>query len=320
MIRYLIFAIGFLTFSISPISAQPGWQQVPSPVDDDLHKIFFTNDSTGWIITHQTGRVLHTDNAGKTWRVQAEFDSLYLESIHFINDKVGWISGQYGQIFKTENGGSTWKKKEIAGDRSWIYTVYFHNEKEGIAVGLQEGPLPFKPVFMRTADGGTTWLNLGETVPRTGYEPVAFINQHRGYVAGIARILHTSDGGRTWETQFSDTTSHCNSIRDLFIRESGTVWAVGACGLVMKSPDGKKWTRLKPFTANLLRNITFVNPREGYIAGDANEQAGVLFHTSNGGKTWEKVDIEAPGLHRITLTGEKIWIVGKDGIILARDR
>jgi len=32
------------------------------------------------------------------------------------------------------------------------------------------------------------------------------------------------------------------------------------------------------------------------------------------------VDIEAPGLHRITLTGEKIWIVGKEGIILTRDR
>lgn len=320
MVRFLS-TILFFIFYASTGASHAEWQKQACPVTDDLHNVFLINDSVGWIITHKTGAVLHTKNGGNTWIVQAELDSMFLESIYFLDERIGWVSGQYGLLFKTTDGGENWERHKISEDDSWIYSVYFFNEEQGIAVGLREGERPFKPVFLKTDSGGINWNNLEPKVPTTGYEPIFFLSNREGFVGGGGYILHTKDAGSSWEIKYSDTPKYCRTIRGLYFLNTQIGWAVGACGLVLKTDDGgNSWQRTEKFTKNDLRSVTFVNESEGFIVGDGNREKGVLFQTIDGGQNWQVSTSDYPDLHRIRLTENRIWIVGKKGTILVKTR
>ncbi len=60
----------------------------------------------------------------------------------------------------------------------------------------------------------TTWISLESDYPEAKFRDVEFINSSHGWVVGILYpnitsggiILHTEDGGDTWETQLADDT------------------------------------------------------------------------------------------------------------------
>jgi len=85
-----------------------------------------------------------------------------------------------------------------------------------------------------------------------------------------------------------------------FIGNKG--WAVGAMGTILRSEDGgKTWQSVDIATDADLYRVFFVNEMEGWAAGGrirmapTNDQMrhderggyGYIFHTTNGGKTWE---------------------------------
>ncbi len=316
------FSILLLFFlSVGNLEAQSEWQKHESPVKADLHNIFFIDNAVGWIVTHTTGAVLHTKDGGENWLVQARHDSITYEDIYFLNENIGWISGEKGLLFKTTEGGKHWSKQQIADEESWIYSVHFFSEQSGIASGMRTNR-PMK-VFLKTDDGGNTWSSFEESVPEAFYTDITFLNKNEGYAGGLRYILHTGDGGNSWQKQFPDSTSNANEktvIRDISFVNSQNGWAVGHRGLILKTEDGESWNRREKFTQNRLRDIAFVNQSEGYIVGDSNKEPGVLYRTDDGGKTWQTVLTDSPDLHRIELTGQKIWLVGDDGTILSKSR
>lgn len=286
-----------------------------------MHNVFFTGNSVGWIVTHQSGTILHTNDGGESWHIQAQKDSISFEDIYFLNERRGWVSAERGLLFKTTDGGETWSKHKISTDDAWIYGIYFHDKHNGLAVGLREkGP---SPVFLKTKTGGAEWIDITSKVPDSFYEPTFFIDDQQGYVAGGKKIIHTTDSGMSWETQFSDTTSNpkCReAIRGLAFASEKAGWAVGHCGLVLSTRDGEKWERHEKFTTNRLRSTAFLNESEGYIVGDSNNEPGILYYTQDGGQTWATILNGTADLHRIELTKEKIWVVGDYGTILSKTR
>ncbi|TYP91990.1 Uncharacterized protein LX73_2233 [Fodinibius salinus] len=317
----LLFTLFYCFLCVLSVHAQSEWEKHQSPVQADLHNVFFTNNSVGWIVTHNTGTILHTKDGGKNWFIQAQKDSMFFEDIHFLNEQKGWVSGEHGLLFKTTDGGKNWSSHKISKDDAWIYGIHFHDKNHGIAVGLREkGPTT---LFLETQTGGTEWNDVTQKVPASFYEPISFINKQRGYVAGGKKIIYTPDSGKTWETQFSDTTSNSKcreAIRGLTFANNNIGWAVGHCGLVLRTLDGKQWKRLDKFTTNRLRSIAFLSKSEGYIVGDSNNEPGVLYHTQDGGQTWSTALKDTTDLHRVELTEEKIWVVGDNGTILSKSR
>lgn len=307
-------------FCIGNLEAQSEWQKHESPVEADLHNIFFVDNSVGWIVTHSTGAILHTKDAGENWVVQARHDSISYEDIHFLDEYTGWVSGEEGLLYKTTDGGKHWSKHQIADEKSWIYAIHFFNEEHGIATGLRTGK-PRK-VFLKTVDGGKTWNSIEQT-PGTFYTAVNFINNKEGYVGGLKQILYTNDRGVTWQMQFPDSASSVSNntvIRGIVFITPEQGWAVGHNGLILKTEDGENWKRHEKFTGNRLRDIAFVNQWVGYIVGDSNKEPGVLYRTDDGGQSWQTVLTDTPDLHKIALTENKIWLVGKDGTILSKER
>lgn len=71
-----------------------------------------------WVAGRPGGFVLHSADLGKTWEVQKIDMTVPANAIHFLDDKNGWLVGDFGNILGTTDGGKTWKMQKSGGQRS----------------------------------------------------------------------------------------------------------------------------------------------------------------------------------------------------------
>lgn len=295
---------------------EPAWQRHASPVADDLHDVFFLDDAHGWIVAHQSGAVLRTADGGATWSVQARLEPGFLESVRFVDARMGWICGDRGRLYRTMDGGAIWETLRVGGEGLSLYGIRLLDARRGFLTGVEVDPGAMRGVLFETADGGATWTRREDLPPVRGLtDTLAFPTSATGFAGGMGALLATRDGGRTW-------TAHDLSggvVRGLWLVDGRMGWAVGHDGFVLRTRDGgESWERRPAFTANRLRSVRFVGAGRGFVAGDANKEPGVLFTTADGGETWQRVEVDAPDLHRLGASPSRLWAVGKGGTILSR--
>lgn len=97
-------------------------------------------------------------------------------------------------------------------------------------------------------------------------------------------------------------------------------WAVGDEGVVWHTIDGgRAWERQPTGTRASLRDLHFVNPFLGWVAGreelpQGQGSVGVLLFTRDGGLSWQKILANAmPGLNRVRFTDPRTGLVFGDG-------
>jgi photosystem II stability/assembly factor-like uncharacterized protein len=111
---------------------------------------------------------------------------------------------------------------------------------------------------------------------------VSFPNEKDGWACGRwGTILHTSDGGNTWNQQNSGTDYTLSSI---FFTDPQNGWAVGDGGTILHTTDGgKTWGKQKSPVPFYLMKVYFVTPLKGWIVGERTH----ILSTGDGGKTWK---------------------------------
>jgi photosystem II stability/assembly factor-like uncharacterized protein len=130
-------------------------------------------------------------------------------------------------------------------------------------------------------------------------------------VGDKATILHTDDGGTTWETQNSSTGSFYSV--SFPTRQSG--WAVSARGIIWHTNDsGKTWPIEASGTTEDLTGVVLVGPEIGWVVGDD----GTIIHTEDGGQTWkaQKSGTAENLITAIFVSRQSGWVVGAGGTIL----
>ncbi len=113
----------------------------------------------------------------KSPKLEANQGEVYLESIYFLNDTLGWIAGgvttglgdtETDIIYKTTDGGVTWSilYKQLMDWRFGLQDIAFIDEMNGVAVGQ------FHKII-RTSDGGETWVQefLEDYDPNSSLDP-----------------------------------------------------------------------------------------------------------------------------------------------------
>ena len=313
------------------IFGQDGWQCDSSPTGDGLHDVFFLNDSLGWAYTYGTGIVIHTCDGGQSWQIQTQLDSLYFEHIQFTDKNHGWLCGEYGTVYKTTNGGMTWidMSPNVPGRilhnaegsegvrEGWqvlYYNMYFFNNDEGFVTGIKMNQQEKKQevLFFMTDDGGGHWLPVQEA-PKEMLFWTVFLNRQKGFTTGGGTIFQSTDRGRTWASVYAGKR---DQLRGLFFLNEEMGWACGFSGRILRTTDGgRNWEEIQ-VTKNRLRSIAFIDEKNGFVVGDHNAEDGVLYRSDDGGRTWEKCESDYPDLHRLFVTPDKTWIVGKEGTIL----
>jgi len=126
-------------------------------------------------------------------------------------------------------------------------------------------------------------------------------------------ILHTPDGGRTWQRQASGEDQQ-NLYSASFVNAK-VGWAVGSYGAILHTDDGgDTWTHQWSGTTANLTSVSFSGPQSGWAVG----VDGIIRHTSNAGRTWELQN----SMVKVWLSSvmfidhETGWAVGEKGAIL----
>ena len=133
-----------------------------------------------------------------------------------------------------------------------------------------------------------------------------------GWAVGTdGTILHTEDGGRSWEPQSSGTSVHLSSVA-FATPQSG--WAVGEKGTILHTEDaGATWKPQSSGTREHLSSVAFATSQSGWAVGP-----GIILHTEDGGGTWKTQSGGSNASLRSVsfVTPQSGWAVGDGGIIL----
>ena len=226
------------------------------------------------------GWAIKTTDGGTTWSGGPTPSTSNLKDVDFVDSASGWAVGGSGAIIHTGSGGSTWTK-QISGTTAFLDGVSFVSAQEGWAAG--------ENVLLHTTNGGATWVK--QSVPSAMWTySLAFADSLNGWSVGANQgILRTSDGGVTWKTQLGGTYGAKNRFpfEGVDVADPSHGIAVGACGTLYTTSDGTKWT------PRLSGSCTTTDALEATDANDvwaANDEGEILL-TTNGGRTWSRVEL-----------------------------
>ncbi|MBU2650041.1 MAG: T9SS type A sorting domain-containing protein [Bacteroidetes bacterium] len=310
---------------IIPFVLTAQWYLQASGTTENLASIYFADTLNGWV-TGSNGAILHTDDAGENWEEQTINTDYYLNDVFFTDPNHGWVVGSqydgYGQgsLFRTLNGGNNWKDMNFEDFPS--NGVFFTDTLCGWAVGYG---------IKHTADGGETWesqnVPSGFGIARcvwftdslNGWVSGGHSNGSTGYIYGY--IIHTSDGGNTWEYQFYYADRHGYELCDIYFTDSLNGWCVGGLwnDIILKTTNGgNSWDTSYYSTGNNgLYSVYFIDSFNGWAVGEN----GSIISTTDGGNTWES-DTSNTSYHLksvyFTENGHG-WVVGDEGTILHAD-
>lgn len=173
----------------------------------------------------------------------------------------------------------------------------------------------------------TTWKTITHQYSSNDvvFNDIAFINETHGWIVGEngtgirgGLILHTTDGGETWDAQLYDSTQF---FRQIEIIGHNIIWVPAEGGLFYTLNSGVTWN----FSAiddilstSTISTVKFFNATYGWTS-----VLGMLFATVDGGQTWQygptwPFDDDRPRkLHFISMTN--IWCLGYYGIYQTQD-
>lgn len=260
--------------------APTGAPRASSRYDD----IWFTDEDTGWAV-NSNGHILHTIDGGDHWVQQfqsplVDDTPVYLRCIEFANPRRGWV-GTFNEkhlLYETHDG-NTWTAVAGLPDEAPVKAcgISVVSEKVIYFSGTNEPEDHAK--VMKTADGGKTWTVIDMAEHATLLVDCYFWDENRGVVVGGLNrtgaedpgrrdvkpvILFTEDGGKTWEDRLANTVDN---------------YPLGEWG----------W------------KIQFINETHGFVSLE-NFTAGAIAKTTDGGKTWVRLDVDDKQ-HNVNLEG-----------------
>jgi photosystem II stability/assembly factor-like uncharacterized protein len=169
--------------------------------------------------------------------------------------------------------------------------------------------------IVRTVDGGRSWVGLpapkallSGTDTCTGscdqVSGLRFANARVGYAFGANALFLTTDGGRSWTKQPGASAYSLEIVDGLVLRVSGQApsCAPGCAFKVQRAAiGGTEWHELSlPAGAQsagaqlAASGNTVVLATFGHLSGGAQNQASVLFTSTDGGTSWRKAGEPCP--------------------------
>jgi photosystem II stability/assembly factor-like uncharacterized protein len=230
------FVIGDRGMLLATEDGGKNWRPAAVPVQENLTAVFFRGE-LGWV-AGWGGTILHTADGGRTWERQATGLSNGLEGIYFLDASLGWAVGWVGTILRTTDGGKTWRQVN-SPDANWsLSAVYFRDAENGWVVG-------FGGQILRSRDGGLTW-QLQASPVTSWLTSVLFDEAGRGWITTVDGFLVTEDGGESWRHMPVGNWLFLSGL----LRVDGSLWAVGARGVLKETGDGFALDRIENLLAS----------------------------------------------------------------------
>ena len=231
------------------LSADQGktWRQVQVPTRSQLTAVFFTNESHGWAVGHDSV-ILATTDGGETWKLQhqdKQYDDPLLD-VWFKDDKNGFAIGAYGLFLSTNNGGKSWDKRLIAEEDFHLNALCALDDNE-LFIAAEQGHI------YHSEDGGYSWSALPS--PYAGsFFGITSINEDELLIFGLrGHLYHSTDRGQSWQ-QINTATEA--TLMAAIARKNGSIQIVGLGGNILTSKDQAKSFTLR--TRNDRKSLTAI--------------------------------------------------------------
>jgi photosystem II stability/assembly factor-like uncharacterized protein len=170
----------------------------------------------------------------------------------------------------------------------------------------------------------TTWELLESDYPDGSFWDVSFINSTHGWIVGAENstfssdlvILHSSNGGDTWQLQYSDVFGFGSAID---VVDEQTVWVTGSYGNLFYTTDGgNSWNECDVAGAiGGMGTVKFINKTNGWTTSNK-----VLYWTEDSGQSWGIIDgwnFNDTVVMMQVLSPLDIWAVGFGGTYHSTD-
>ncbi len=150
-------------------------------------------------------------------------------------------------------------------------------------------------------------------LPGTDFQGIDFVSGSEGWLAAGAGLLHTTDGGVTWQEAAPIPG------QDVDFADPMHGWLVGFDGTIYATADGVTWSHQDSGTNVHLTDVFAVGPQEAWVVGTGVGFSDVvvrpfptaLLHTTDGGATWEQIETpRGAELRVITFVGQRGWALG----------
>jgi photosystem II stability/assembly factor-like uncharacterized protein len=193
----------------------PRWSVQTSGVTQRLRGVSAVSEKVAWA-SGAGATVLRTEDGGTTWqKLNVTTEALDFRDVDAVDTQTAYImsigNGPASRIYKTVDTGKTWNLQFKNDDpKAFLDAMSFWDANHGIAFG---DSVDKQFYILTTADGGRTWSRVPTTnlppaqvnegaFAASGTNIAVFGKSHAWIGTGAAsksRVLHTSDGARTWQ-------------------------------------------------------------------------------------------------------------------------
>lgn len=333
MTKSALVFVFFIFVSTSPLLAQH-IETLQQGKPASFRGLSVVDDSVAWV-SGSRGIVVLTTNGGKTWdwKQVKGFERSDFRDIEAFSDKEAVImsSGTPALILKTTDGGENWLVKYKNTDTAYFFDAMdFDSPKHGLVVG---DPINGKFVLMETKDGGETWhpyKNPPDALPGEAAFAASgtCLRMSKGFI-GIssggtqARFINFNAALNSWQYDPLPIVHHKAS-------QGAFSFAIGKnIGLFIGGDyaDNKKTDSVAAIGpsrrgAALLFSPIKTGPlgfQSGieYISGNTFLSTGTpgSNFTTDGGKTWAKIDDDSYNVCRKAKLGKLVLLAGDRGRI-----
>src|SRR5262245_53270980 len=325
-----LFAFAFLLL----FSAQ--WTLQTSNVTARLRGVSAVDNRIAWA-SGSGGTVLRTDDGGANWRrLSIDSETLDFRDVDAIDANTAYVlsigNGPASRIYKTVDGGTIWTLQFRNDDpKAFLDAMSFWDADHGIVIGDSvDGQL----YILMTSNGGREWSRVptatlppalqGEGAFAASGTNIAVYGKNTAWIglgaAARARVLRTTDLGRTWEAFETPLKSGQSSgIFSIAFRDQKHGVIVGGDyqkekeatdNLAITSDGGQTW--------KLVAGLTGFRSVVAYLPGTKNLVAigpSGAEYSVNDGQIWKPMT--GPGFDTFSFARrEKVgWAAGARGAI-----
>jgi photosystem II stability/assembly factor-like uncharacterized protein len=139
-------------------------------------------------------------------------------------------------------------------------------------------------------DSGRSWRQAKSVPTRATLTAVTFVDAKRGWAVGHdVLVIHTSDGGETWELQHRAPEEEV-PLLSVWFEDAKRGLAAGAFGLLLETRDGGETWQQRPLTSSpdedYHLNAIFHGPGDTlFIAAEY----GSIYRSLDDGASWERL-------------------------------
>jgi photosystem II stability/assembly factor-like uncharacterized protein len=310
-----LFAFSVLTAPAS--AAEPEWTKLPTApyvLNNKQDALAFAGE-VGWY-GNGTGQVYRTTDFGEHWQPVWKRAGTYVRALEFVDDKTGFLGnvgpGYFPNVsdknpfYVTHDAGKHWNPiAPTAGRQITGVCAIDVLRVDGKVFAVRAGGRVGGPAGMlESFDEGRTFQTRDLRSVTGMILDIHFVDPDVGFIAGAseaeeerahARILKTTDGGKTWRAVFDSDRAGDNNWKLAFPSARvgyGTIIsyqapAGEARGYVVKTDDGgDHWRRLKVTDDEqwVPYGISFLDEMRGWVGGSTGG-----FETRDGGGSWVPV-------------------------------